>query len=279
MKTLHTIFFVVISLFQSGYIRAEIKYQITIIDVGEGDSILIQDLQKSEAILIDTGTALASEKIISVLKNSKIKKLKSIIITHPHPDHFGGIFGILSYIKPENYYDNGEDITEISKKDEFQRYYIKSARSKNYRTLSESDKIRLGEIELLVLSSFDSLKTTDWNTNSLSMILKYKNYRMLLMGDGNFATEKYLVDKYCKEIKSSALKAGHHGTMDTASEEFLKCVKPDYVFVSVEKDSASRHPPGKALENYKRYARNVILTSQYGDIVINLYENGNSLIE
>src|SRR5690554_797804 len=76
------------------------------IDVGQGDSILIQTPTK-KTILIDGGSPKAGEKVVTYLQKLQIKKLDLIIATHPDIDHIGGLPHIMKSIKVEKIIDSG----------------------------------------------------------------------------------------------------------------------------------------------------------------------------
>ncbi|MCX5681338.1 MAG: MBL fold metallo-hydrolase, partial [Candidatus Omnitrophica bacterium] len=77
------------------------------IDVGYGDSILIQTPQK-KTILIDAGYEQHSKKVIEFLKNRHVDQIDAAIITHPHKDHFGGFSQIIRTIPINAFFTNGD---------------------------------------------------------------------------------------------------------------------------------------------------------------------------
>jgi len=87
--------------------------RIHFIDVGEGDSILLEIEGKSA--LIDTGNLISGPRLVKYLKEKGIEKLDYLILTHPHPDHIGGVFFILPVLKVEKIYDNGQDLGGVRK--------------------------------------------------------------------------------------------------------------------------------------------------------------------
>ncbi len=72
------------------------------IDVGQGDSILVQTKEKN--ILIDAGTRKSSDNLINYLKKQHIKKLDYVIATHPHEDHIGGMPKVIDEFEISNFY-------------------------------------------------------------------------------------------------------------------------------------------------------------------------------
>lgn len=253
---------------------AEDLFTISVLDIGEGDSILLEDKQNNKNILLDSGTPLAGKKLIAALKARNIKSLDNAIISHPHLDHFGGLFPLETFLHPKKFYDNGESVSEIKSKEVIYRLYEELARSENYRALREGDKLNLGGLSLTALSSVGSINSKDWNTNSLVLLAEYKTFKLLLMGDGNKETEKYLAEKYCDRIKHAILKSGHHGANDTASEAFLECLKPPYVIISVNQGNVLGLPHEETLNRYKNAAMKVLLTSLNGEILMHVKSDG-----
>ncbi len=258
---------------------SQTPYTITMLNVGEGESILIESHFTNETLLIDTGTLAAAKKILRTLKEKNINKLSKVLITHPHPDHSGGLFGISSVMEIDNFYDNGENLMPMSKENELYRQYSKLVRErKNYQVLNSGMRLAVDKLKLKVLMP-EKQRIGDLNSDSLVMLLKYKKFKMLLMADANLATENMLTKMYCSKLNVNILKAGHHGAEDTASEEFLKCTRPEYVLLSYEKNLLPLIPHPKTIEIYKKAAKKIYQTAIDGDIVITLDQSGNYQIK
>ena len=82
--------------FTDGYLK------VVMIDVENGDCFLL--LQNDEAFLVDTGYFFTYSKVNSVLEENNVKKIDYLVITHPHRDHAGGIFGLLLNYRVDNLY-------------------------------------------------------------------------------------------------------------------------------------------------------------------------------
>jgi len=86
--------------------------KIHFLDVGEGDSILIQT-PKGNTVLVDTGNLITGFKVVKYLQKNDIQDLDYLILTHPHLDHIGGTFLILQMINVKKIYDNGQDLSQL----------------------------------------------------------------------------------------------------------------------------------------------------------------------
>ena len=82
------------------------------LDTKEGEAIIIQTA--GTVTLVDTASILDGMRLLDYLKSHRIKSLDYLIITHPHPDHFGGVFFILPRFKiKRGVYDNGQSLEGI----------------------------------------------------------------------------------------------------------------------------------------------------------------------
>ena len=93
-------------LFASGEAYApEGEVYVTMLDVGQGESILVETLEQN--ILIDTGYTGESDKLRAELEKAGVTRFERIILTHPHVDHIGGIGYILDNYEVDEISDNG----------------------------------------------------------------------------------------------------------------------------------------------------------------------------
>lgn len=244
---------------------------VTFLDAGEGDSILLQS--RGKHALIDVGNPLSGHSVLSQLEASGVKELEALILTHPHPDHFGGIFEVLPRLKVQHLYDNGEPLSRAMQGEPVLRWYSELVRNHaRYQVLVPQDKIQIGGLELTVLSSFHSRKSPDWNTNSLVIMARAGSFRLLLMGDGNAETERSLIDGGV-DISASVLKAGHHGAADTGTADFLNAVGPTMTVISVNRDNRNGYPSHDALQRIRKVSR-IYRTDRDGAITLSIFDNG-----
>jgi len=242
--------------------------EITVIDVGQGDSILIET-PSGKKVLVDGGEEYAGKKIVvPFLRRKGINSLNMVILTHPHGDHVAGLPEVLKSFKVDSVFDAGIPHTSS--------YY------ENFLKLIEENKIkykaaRLGDI----LDFQDGVKASiyapsepllegtnsDLNNNSIVMRLTYGKFSILLTGDMESEGEERLIEKGAY-LKSSILKPGHHGSNTSSSTDFLAKVQPEVAVISVGADNKFGHPGRKTLERLKEYNIQVLRTDKDGAIVI-----------
>lgn len=247
------------------------KDYLVMLDVGQGDSILLHS--KNQNILIDTGGVMSyyqeswqqKEKTSSIvfyttipmLKKLGISKLDYLILTHGDYDHLGEANILLDNFKVKQVYMNEGN----------KNYLEKSIISNvsNVKVLKQDDTFHIGNIYFLSLNH--DLK--DENDNSIVLFAKSKNKSILLMGDASKKTEKEIMKEY--ELgQVDILKIGHHGSKTSSSEEFIKTINPKLALISAGKDNKFNHPNKETLETLKKYKIKYLITYQEGCIKLNL---------
>ncbi len=242
--------------------------RIHFINVGEGDSILLEIEGKSA--LVDTGNLISGPRLVKYLKEKGIEKLDYLILTHPHPDHIGGVFFILPALKVERIYDNGQDLDGARKTYAIYRWYEDLVRKrKDYAVLISGDSLNLGSLTLEVLWPPGVPTSSDFTAFALLIMVKGGGCSCLLTGDLSAAGERELLKREVN-LKADVLKVVHHGAEDATSEEFLEAVSPGIAVISVDKDNFWGYPSARVLERLKKAGVKVYRTDREGDIVLSI---------
>ena len=225
--------------------------QITMLNVGQGDSILIDT--GTEKVLIDTGD------------NSAVNfpNIDTLILSHPHADHIARAAYLIKNNGVNAVYDNGQVSTS--------RHYLNymkaiKAQNINRYKLAAGDRIDLSGGAYIDCLSPD-LFSKSVNDNSLVLKLVYNNFSMLFTGDISAEQESYLAEN--ADLRANILKAAHHGSKYSNSLDFIKAVNPEYVLISAGDKYA--HPHAAALENFLIAGvakSNILCTKNNGAITI-----------
>jgi competence protein ComEC len=234
------------------------------IDVGQGDSILIKSKDKN--VLIDAGERNKGEEVALYLKENKVEKLDYIIATHPHSDHIGGLPYII-----ENFQVSEVIVPEIidEKVPTTQIYYeFLESVSKKGLLLTPArvgDKYDLGSSYFEILSPKGN-DYDDLNDYSVVINLNHKNNNFLLCGDAETKVEKEMLnDKLLRDV--DVLKAGHHGSSSSSSNDFLEKIMPEYFVVMCGEGNSYNHPSEKTIEKFASYSKNIYRTDINGNIM------------
>ena len=233
--------------------------------VGQADSTLIK--YKNKIMLIDAGNNEDGKNIVKFLKDKGISKLDYIVGTHYDEDHIGGLDDIIeNFYIGKFYLSNGGELGP--------NYYNleKAAKKKNLAiTIPKvGDKIDFGDVDMEVMSAS---KFDGKNDNNASIVIqaKYGSRKYLFMGD----LEKQEEAKR-KWNEVDVLKAGHHGSNTSSTQEFLNQVKPKYVFVSAGKNNKYRLPNVKAMERIEKMGAKIFRTD-VNESSFWLTSNGNDI--
>lgn len=246
------------------------KMLVHYIDVGQGDSILIQVNNKN--LLIDAGPKSDKEKLFSYLSSLNINKFDYVIATHPHEDHIGNMSDIIKSYTIDNFYS-----PKVSHTSRTYEKMIEALQDKNLKInpiKENTDSISLGANTTVEV--FSPIKDTYDNLNSYSPIIKikYKNISFLFTGDSESSDEKSVLSNN-KNISADVLKVGHHGSSTSTSMDFLNSVNPSIAVISVGTDNKYNHPSKDTLDrlnskNIKIYQTNIdgtILLTTDGEII------------
>lgn len=216
------------------------------IDVGQGDSILIQ--VNSKNLLIDSGPSASKDKLVKYLNSLKISKLDYIIATHPHEDHIGNMSYIIDNFEVLNFYAPKVNSNTKAFETMVESLVIKDLKIKVLKPNIKS--IDLGENTKVDV--FSPISNEYENLNNFSSIIKisYGTTSFLFTGDSEELSEKeVLMQGY--DLKSDVLKVGHHGSSSSTSKRFLDAVDPYIAVISVGKDNSYGHPSQEVLSRLK----------------------------
>jgi competence protein ComEC len=233
------------------------------IDVGQGDSILLQFDGKN--ILIDGGTQETGPRVESYLRSRGVSGLDLLVATHPHEDHIGGLITILKDMPIKQVLDSGQAHTAPSFED-----YLNQIDRKNisFSTAERGQTIDLDPvIKIEVLSPTATPFADDLNQNSIVFRVSYNKISFLLMGDAGFeAEDSIMAARY--DLKSTILKVGHHGSSSSTGTDFLSKVRPEVGIIEVGKENDYGHPTQKTLKALQSVGSTIYRTDASGDIII-----------
>ena len=235
--------------------------QIYFLDVGQGDAMILNQ-PGSCAALIDAGPLLNGHRITHALQELGIDTLDVVIITHPHLDHFGGLFDLYPRFSIEQFYDNGAS----NPAREYFSDYQTIRENLPYRTVAAGDRISCGDISLEVLSPRETIQPgLSLNESSLALMISYSNFRLLQMGDLAGAAESSLLDSVA-DLNADVIKVGHHGGADATSDRLLDRVQPKLAIISTSENNWIQAPSPKLIDTLKK--RNIACrrTDRHGTI-------------
>lgn len=240
--------------------KADGKLRVHFIDVGQADSILIQ--QGNENMLIDAGNNDDEETLKNYLGNLGITEFKYVVGTHAHEDHIGSLDYIMNSFKVGKiYFPKTTSSTKT-----FQNL-VKAVQNKGMQFTAPAvgETFNLGEAECTILAP-NSSRYDDANNYSIVIKIEYGNTSFLFTGDAEDVSEKEML-KNGLDLKADVLKAGHHGSKSSSTHKFLDAVNPKYAVISVGKDNDYGHPNAETLQKFSSRGIEVYRTDESGTII------------
>ena len=252
------------------------ELELTAIDVGQGDSLLIA-FPDSKLMLIDGGGVLTfgrrvkprldiGEDVVSTyLWSRSIRKIDVVALTHAHDDHARGLPAIIENFHPSELWTGatppGEVWSEIEQKARAEKVTIVAQRSGKHFDFGGT------RIEILSPPPDYMPGETAKNNDSLAMRITYGQRSFLLTGDMERPMELRLLAGG-EPLRADVLKVGHHGSNTSSIEPFLDAVSPTFALISDGFGNSFHHPHPKVLERLAGHGATVFRTDLEGLITV-----------
>ena len=248
------------------------ELQVHILNVGQGDSILIV-APGGKTALIDAGNPGNGKVVLDAMKRYGLNEINLFVATHAHADHIGAADEVLKATKVSTVLDSKVPNTTKNYEDFLAAIQQTGAQ---YVAASPGQTFNLGGNAILtVLAPIQPFFTKDQlrsggnepNANSVVMRLDYGDFSMLLTGDAEAQTEQRMLNSGAN-ITAKILKVGHHGSKYASSEEFLRRGKFEVAIISNGPDNRYGHPSQEVLDRLKSLSIKLYRTDLQGEITI-----------
>ena len=268
-----------VAIYPSGPQWARGKLEVSVLDVGQGDSLFVV-FPGGKTMLIDGGGAFGGfpghelsggidpgeEAVSPYLWSRGFRRLDVVALTHAHQDHLGGLTAILENFRVGTLWIGRE---------------VSSTALKRLENIARARQIPV-EHELRGRSfSWDGVDggflwpetageeaaTPARNNDSLVLRLRYGNRRLLLTGDAEKQAEKeILAENPADVLHADVLKVGHHGSKNSTSPEFLAAVQPQVGIISAGESNPYGHPNSELIDRLANANVRILRTDRDGAI-------------
>ncbi|MGB2853601.1 MAG: MBL fold metallo-hydrolase [Dehalococcoidia bacterium] len=244
------------------------KLSVSILDVGQGDSILITS-PSGQHILIDGGPS--PERVCLELGKALPyweRTIDLVVLTHPHDDHVTGLVEVLRRYEVKQVLYPDMDYGAVVYDE-----WLEVLEEKNipYTLAQVGQHIDIGGGAVLKVlnppAEFLEGTESDIDNNGVIIRLEMGEVGFLLTADHFEDAERYLIDQGI-EVRSTVLKGGHHGSSTSTCPEFLAAVSPEVAVISVGADNPYGHPSDEVMARLTERLGDdrVYLTSESGTI-------------
>jgi len=239
--------------------------EVHFIDVGQGDSTLVV-CPDGENILIDAGSVpktspdLIRDYILNIIDRHQ-RKIDTLIITHPHTDHYNILPDVLRGVEVgQVYYVGGEDdynstlwswLEALANREALQADYFNPQNTPN-------PAMACGNAEVYILAASVQSSFSRKNTMSIVLMIRYGDFAVVLTGDATKHTENKIMERYPHDwLDSDILKIGHHGSLSTSTTtQWAGVIRPKTAVVSAGVRNSHGHPRREIVERLDDYTDN-----------------------
>jgi len=248
---------------------------VTMLDVGQGESLLIKEPYTQKVTLIDTGGrvewgeqepwkkrtspfSIGTDVVVPAVKAFGISEIDRLYLTHAHADHVGEIEAIGQELKIKEVAATSIALTD-------------PAVMKQIATLNETDIVMMDPLEETTYPAANTLvlhpttENNSKNNHSLVMYVKMGEDTWLFTGDIETEAEAQILSQY-PNLTSDYLKVAHHGSQTSSTQSFIEQIKPKVALISAGTNNQFGHPNQEVLDRFDNENIEVYTTSEQGAI-------------
>ncbi len=260
------------------YVDSSLK--VTFLDVGQGDSIVIELPYRKAVYVIDAGGTITFGEpnwktptkqfevgrkiVVPYLKGSGITTIDKLIISHADADHMEGADEVLEELRVGEIHISPGSELEIAMKE-----IVRIAENKRIPLLTMKEGIMWTEGS----AAFHYMAPREGryvgNASSLVLFMKTSGPSFLFTGDMEKEGEAQFLRKYGhSDFGPVILKAGHHGSRTSSTEPFVDALRPELTIFSAGRNSRYGHPHPEVVETFENYGLRTMSTPESGSITV-----------
>lgn len=248
---------------------------ISMLDVGQGDCIYLRDVNGVN-YLFDGGSTdiknVGKYRIYPALRAMGVKRIDYIIISHTDADHINGIKELIDMCNDT--FVIGEIVMpDIKNKENVASYMemVNTIENAGIRLSYKKAGDRLvngGDFSVTCMHPCADYDYEDINDFSAVYRIRYGGFSMMMMGDAGKKAEQCMMSDWNGKLNTSILKAGHHGSKYSSSEEFLEYISPAAALISCGIDNRYKHPHKEMLQRIEALGAASYRTDEGGAVIV-----------
>ena len=225
--------------------------EVTFLDVGQGDSILLRTREQN--ILIDAGEVEYGQTVVDDLADYGVEELDLVIATHMHSDHMGGMAAVVEALPVDTFVMTALPDSMVPTTRVYEN--LLTALEESPETAVEAAEPGAvydlgGGVTLTILGPLTDYD--DLNLTSVVCRVDAGARSFLFTGDMEREAEQDLLEAGA-DLDADVLKVGHHGASTSSTEDFLAAVSPAASVIEVGTGNSYGHPTGQTLERLQSY--------------------------
>lgn len=233
--------------------------QLQFLDVGQGLAVVVQT--RNHTLLFDTGPRMGPQfdagqgVIIPYLRNRGVDRLDTLMVSHWHQDHSGGLASILEEMPVSRRMAGSLSFP--------------GAENHGFERCQAGQQWRWDGVEFRVLHPANDVYSNE-NDNSCVLLIEALGQRALLTGDAEQVAELALLTRDADSLRADVLQAGHHGSATSSTVPFLAAVAPRLTVVSAGYRNRFAHPSAQVLARLRAEGSQICQTQYSGAVQIEL---------
>lgn len=232
------------------------------IDVGQGDSILVEFRDK--AMLIDAGERGMGKRVIAYLEERNIERLDVVVATHAHSDHIGGLADVISAYPVGRFIDAAQPHSTATYEN---LLALIEDRGIPYTAAERGKTVTLDpDLDILILNP-GAQPLGDVNEDSIVLKMTYGEISYLFTGDAGTPAEESMLSA-ALDLDADVLKVGHHASRYASSAKFLSAVSPAISVIEVGAGNDYGHPHEEAVERLEATGSRIYRTDLDGTVIV-----------